>query len=144
MSNDDPLLSKMDALLKKHRGEAEAQPPAVSPAPPPGWLPVLTQVIERGALPESLPAAPPASQQVPVAGPAVAAAPTGSGEALADQLMRELAPRLSEIMETQVAAELRKSLDQTVARLLTQLDINMRAIVRDAVAEKLGPPRDPP
>ena len=46
-------------------------------------------------------------------------------------------------MEKQVAAELRKSLDQTVASLLTQLDANMRQIVREAVAERLGQPRDP-
>ena len=52
-------------------------------------------------------------------------------------------PRLSEVMEKQVAAELRKSLDQTVASLLTQLDANMRQIVREAVAERLGQPRDP-
>ncbi len=57
--------------------------------------------------------------------------------------MRELAPRLSEVMEKQVAAELRKSLDQPVASLLTQLDANMRQIVREAVAERLGQPRDP-
>lgn len=48
--NDSPLLTKMDALLKKHRGgEAVAPAPAVVSGPPPGaWLPVLTDVIERG------------------------------------------------------------------------------------------------
>lgn len=46
----DPLLSKMDALLKKHRGDGIAKPePLPRHAPPPGaWLPVLTDVIERG------------------------------------------------------------------------------------------------
>ena len=43
----------------------------------------------------------------------------------------------------QVAAELRKNIDQTVASLLSQLDVNVREIVRDAVAEKLRHPRDP-
>ncbi len=151
MSSDDPLLSKMDALLRKHRGEGEtyateAKPPAAPSAPPPGWLPVLTQVIERGTLPESPPSAPADLPAGTPAEPAVAAVPETpavSGEALADQLMRELAPRLSEVMEKQVAAELRKNLDQTVASLLSQLDVNMREIVRDAVAEKLKQPRDP-
>jgi BMFP domain-containing protein YqiC len=63
-------------------------------------------------------------------------------DTLAEQLMSELAPRLSEVMEKQVAAELRKNLDQTVASLLSQLDVNVREIVRDAVAEKLKQPRD--
>jgi BMFP domain-containing protein YqiC len=64
-------------------------------------------------------------------------------DTLAEQLMSELAPRLSEVMEKQVAAELRKNLDQTVAILLSQLDVNVREIVREAVAEKLRQPRDP-
>jgi hypothetical protein len=46
-------------------------------------------------------------------------------------------------MEKQVSAELRKSLDQTVATLLSQLDVSVREIVREAVAEKLKPPHDP-
>ena len=57
--SDSPLLSKMDALLKKHRGGSEDvrdTSPAPSPstehaAPPNAWLPVLTQVIERGTPP---------------------------------------------------------------------------------------------
>ena len=48
--NDSPLLNKMDALLKKHRGNGAAAPePLPRRAPPPGaWLPVLTDVIEYG------------------------------------------------------------------------------------------------
>jgi hypothetical protein len=46
-------------------------------------------------------------------------------------------------MERQVAAELRRNLDDTVATLLAQLDVNVREIVRDAVAEKLKPHLDP-
>jgi len=64
-------------------------------------------------------------------------------DTLAEQLMSELAPRLSEVMEKQVAAELRKNLDQTLATLLSQLDVNVREIVRDAIAEKLKQPHDP-
>jgi hypothetical protein len=166
--SDSPLLSKMDALLKKHRGgdngheassdrtaRAEHAVPPVHAAPPDAWLPVLTQVIERGTPPD-IPAAaaaiePEAVQPVSVAPPAPAAAtpvdpalpgPTVS-DTLAEQLMSELAPRLSEVMEKQVAAELRRNLDQTMASLLSQLDVNVREIVRDAVAEKLRHPRDP-
>ena len=159
--SDSPLMSKMDALLKKHRGgsadahDAPSAPPSPTPseaAPPPdAWLPVLTQVIERGtppvvplaaASPEAeppAPALPPVESEAP---PPVAAASTVS-DTLTEQLMSELAPRLSEVMEKQVAAELRKNLDQTVASLLDQLDVNVREIVRDAVSEKLKKPHDP-
>jgi len=47
------------------------------------------------------------------------------------------------VMEQQVSAELRKSLDQTVSNLLSQFDVSVREIVREAIAEKLKPPRDP-
>lgn len=143
--SDDPLLNKMDALLKKHRGSGESAhsgPPATAPAPgqPPAWLPVLTDVIERGTPPAATEAAPP-----PPA-PAVerdAPQDPAASDALAEQLMSELAPRLSEVMKKQVAAELRKNIDDTVANLLSQLDVNMREIVRDAVAEKLKQARKP-
>jgi hypothetical protein len=51
--NDSPLLNKMDALLKKHRGTGTAAPePLPERVPPPGaWLPVLTDVIEYGTPP---------------------------------------------------------------------------------------------
>jgi hypothetical protein len=165
--SDSPLLSKMDALLKKHRGGVDNPQEASIPQadtterspPPDAWLPVLTQVIERGtppatpmpAAPMPLPAAPsPAATSAtappPPAEPAALEATAPSpvlSDTLAEQLMSELAPRLSEVMEKQVAAELRKNLDQTVSSLLSQLDVNVREIVRDAVAEKLKQPRDP-
>ncbi|WP_324780422.1 hypothetical protein [Thiobacillus sedimenti] len=156
--SDSPLLSKMDALLKKHRGSADDEPAsprppapaaAAEPAAPPGaWLPVLTQVIARGTPPPT-PAATPApaprvaESAAPAPAPADEAPPAIVSDTLAEQLMSELAPRLSEVMEKQVAAELRKNIDQTVATLLSQLDVNVREIVRDAVAEKLKQPRDP-
>ncbi|MHB1401193.1 MAG: hypothetical protein ACYCWB_02210 [Thiobacillus sp.] len=156
--NDSPLLSKMDALLKKHRGGNETDvhassglataPEAPRHMPPAdAWLPVLTDVIERGT-PRvvSAPAAaapPPAAQSAEPEAPIVEAPSPIVSDTLAEQLMSELAPRLSEVMEKQVAAELRKNLDQTVATLLSQLDGNVREIVREAIAEKLRQPRDP-
>ncbi len=175
--SDSPMLSKMDALLKKHRGgnetdSAESSDLATAPesdpsperTPPAGaWLPVLTDVIERGsppappamtvAAPVTATAAPaetepPAAVDTPASPPCepeapAAAVPAVVTDTLAEQLMSELAPRLSEVMEKQVAAELRRNLDQTVATLLSQLDVNVREIVREAVAEKLKQPRDP-
>lgn len=168
--SDSPIFSKMDALLHKHRGgvdnpapvqsESAGAPaaPASSRSAPPAnaWLPVLTQVIERGtppvvAAPAAAPDAahlPETSSDTPAPEQPLNAAPQAAAAQLldanmAEQLMRELAPRLSAVMEQQVASELRKNLDQTVATLLSQLDVNVREIVRDAVAEKLKKPRDP-
>jgi hypothetical protein len=145
--SDSPLLNKMDALLKKHRGgdnspdasSARTGSPERTP-PPNAWLPVLTQVIERGT-PPAVPAMTAPAAVATSAEPEVHN--TAVNDSLTEQLMGELAPRLSEAMEKQVAAELRKNLDQTVASLLSQLDVNVREIVRDAVAEKLNTPRDP-
>ena len=115
---------------------------------PGAWLPVLTDVIERGTPPKGIAAAPvtatpPAGPGLPEASQATPAPMPAESDALAEQLLSELGPRLSEVMEKQVAAELRKNLDQTVANLLSQLDVNVREIVHDAVIEKLKQPRDP-
>jgi hypothetical protein len=161
--NERPMLSKMEALLKKHRGGDAADPglPASTVEPqsemvphahPPAdaWLPVLTHVIARGTPPEVAHAAAPdqrvstaAADPVPDAPPPPESQTSVVDTVLAEQLMSELAPRLSEVMEKQVAAELRKNLDQTVATLLSQLDVNVREIVREAVAEKLKQTHDP-
>ncbi|MDP1924716.1 MAG: hypothetical protein Q8K57_08050 [Thiobacillus sp.] len=155
--SDNPLLNKMDALLKKHRGGSEEagnanaplpasrNPSNMATSPPPNaWLPVLTDLIERGT-PPAIPQA--AAAPVPPSEPAILPAEAPPSDAINDtlteQLMSELAPRLSEVMEQQVSAELRKSLDQTVANLLSQFDVSVREIVREAITEKLKPPRDP-
>jgi hypothetical protein len=142
--SDDPLLSKMDALLRKHRGGPDAAADDTAPSAN-AWLPVLTDVIEAGQVPPvAEPEAPPPSVITAAAPPAaegVRREPEPPlpvvNDTLAEQLMSELAPRLSQIMEKQVAAQLRKSLDETVAALIAQLDVNVREIVREAVAERL-------
>lgn len=135
MSSDsqNPLLDKMDALIKKHRGPGET-PSEVAPE---GWLPVLTDVIQRGTVPAAPIPVRSASPAVASVADAPAASPQTVTDTLAEQLLSELGPKLSEVMEKQVATELRKNLDDTVAMLLSQLDVNVREIVRDAVAEKL-------
>ena len=133
----NPLLGKMDALIKKHRGPAEA---ARESTPPPGWLPVLTEVVVRGTPPilATVASTEPAPEPVIEEPSAVANTDT---EHLANQLLDELGPKLSAVMEQQVATELRKNLEETVATLLSQLDVSVRDIVRDAVAEKLKTPK---
>lgn len=150
--DDTPLLNKMDALLRKHRGPgvSAAKPLPASPsapvtlrrAPPVGtWLPVLTDVIEPGSqgIASLIPSMATKTPTPPSAlGPAEGAAMVDSQ--LAGQLLAELAPRLSEAMKKQVAEELRKSLDRTVAELLERLDVSVRGLAQDALAEKLGVP----
>ena len=156
--SDSPLLNKMDALLKKHRGGSNdeisngeaaspiaGEPGVMSASPPPdAWLPVLTDLIVRGTPPAATLAEAPTPQPIEsTAAPAATFASEAINDTLTEQLMSELAPRLSEVMEQQVSAELRKSLDQTVANLLSQFDVSVREIVREAINEKLKSPRDP-
>lgn len=161
----DPLLDKMDALLKKHRGGNASQPvretgsnepiPVEAAAPPPdAWLPVLTDVVVMGSVsvsqtieasgapdeaiaePVSTPAAeshPPEEVPVPDAAPSPAISDT-----LAEQLMVELEPRLTALLQDKLATQIRNSLDNTVSALLAQLDVNIREIVREAIDGKLG------
>ena len=131
-SPSNPLLDKMDALMKKHRGPGESKPEVA----PEGWLPVLTDVIQRGNPPVA-PVTVTPKPAAPIIDAPAAAPQQFVTDTLAEQLLSELGPKLSEVMEKQVASELRKNLDDTVANLLAQLDVNVREIVRDAVSEKL-------
>lgn len=144
----DPLLDKMDALLKKHQGAAEAPPPpamaappapAAPSAPPPlpedAWLPVLTDVVAVGE-PSAAPAPSPAAEAAEQAPPPPAA--TVDPDALIDQIMSELEPRLSALLIDRLAAEVRNSLDESMSALLAQMDVHIREIVREAVSEQLG------
>ena len=154
--SDNPLLNKMDALLKKHRGGPDQASTEAEAAPAPdAWLPVLTDVIERGTIPAQAATAPSAStapstptsaappppvkqdEPAPTTRVEPEPPPAAITDTMAEQLLSELTPKLSQIMEKQVASELRKNLDETVSALLSQLDVNVREIVRDAVAEKL-------
>lgn len=143
----DPLLDKMDALLKKHQGVVEAPPaskaealPAAEPnAPPPlpedAWLPVLTDVVAVGepsaATDEP---APPAAEPAPPQPPA----PTVDPAMLIEEIMSGLEPRLSSLLIDRLAAEVRNSLDESMSSLIAQMDVHIREIVREAVNEQLG------
>jgi hypothetical protein len=185
MSNG--LFGKVDALMRKHRGDSTMQPELPAPserrAPPvDAWLPVLTDVIMRGspppvaetlqadaetdldepsshdvelegtdAVPRSNSDAAPVGAQAPssesVAEPETMQAPATTLEDSAESSMNEhatenmvdeLAPKISGLMQEQVAEELRKSLDQSMATLMANLNANVEEMVRQALAEKLG------
>lgn len=144
--SSDPLLSKMDALLKKHRGENEATPPAREEAPPAepdtppplpedAWLPVLTDVVAMGEASPEVPEA-----QAPVEAPQPEATQTAAIDpnVLTEQIMRELEPRLSALLIDRLAVEVRNSLDDSLSTLLAQMDVHIREIVREAISEEIG------
>lgn len=138
----DPLLDKMDALLKKHQGTTEAAPTPLATAPnlpPPlpedAWLPVLTDVVAVGSPNAVEPAAAPPQEPT-----ALSISPAVDPEALVAQIMGELEPRLSSLLRDRLLAEIRNSLDDSLAALLAQMDVHIREIVREAVAEQLSKP----
>jgi hypothetical protein len=156
----------MDALLKKHRGGKEAEPPVLDAArndmsvaeedapPPDAWLPVLTDVVVMGKFTTATPdASSPGNVSVSDAPPTpvketkpgndqrevqqVLESPAIS-DTLAEQLMGELEPRLAALLQDKLATQIRNSLDDTVSALFAQLDVNIREIVRETVEDKLG------
>jgi hypothetical protein len=143
----DPLLDKMDALLKKHRGEpepppakeqsaADSEPSAPPPLPEDAWLPVLTDVVAMGE-PDVPPAPAGIAETADVIAPALPQASVNP-ELLVEQIMSELEPRLSSLLRDRLIAEVRNSLDDTLFPLLAQMDVHIREIVREAVNEQLG------
>ena len=133
----DPLLDKMDALLKKHRVvEAPAAkvvsqtaPSAPPPLPDDAWLPVLTDVVALGEV-NTTPAIAEPSAPPPPSPPLPSIDP--------EAILSELEPRLSALIQGAVAEEIRNSLDNALATLLVQLDVHVREIVRETINEKLG------
>lgn len=181
--SQDSLMGKFEALMRKHRGGAEAPAaphvPTERQAPSPDtWLPVLTDIVQRGSPTAAVEGQPPAatamSAQEPVATEQAVAPPmtepapetsvvveaspepaivsetvlpqepapeTGAenqNAELSANLLDELAPKITGLMQEQVAEELRKSLSQSMASLMANLNANVEEIVRQAVAEKLA------
>jgi hypothetical protein len=146
--SSDPLLDKMDALLKKHRGVAEPPAPAIeepppaetSDTPPPlpenAWLPVLTDVVAMGE-PDAAPALTPIAE-APQASPPAPLMPEVNPDVLVEQIMGELEPRINTLLRDRLVTEIRSSLDENLSALLAQVDVHIREIVREAVSEQLG------
>ncbi|MGO9444900.1 MAG: hypothetical protein ACLPXB_09000 [Thiobacillaceae bacterium] len=80
-------------------------------------------------------------------GPGAAPAPDGVVEGpaqanpeirTAEDLVHELAPKITGLMQEQVAEELRRSLNQSMTSLMASLNANVEEIVRQAVNERLA------
>jgi hypothetical protein len=70
----------------------------------------------------------------------VAEEPHAISDTMAEQLMGELEPKLSALLQNKISSQIHNSLDDTVSALLAQLDVNIREIVREAINERLGKP----
>lgn len=137
MSDDNPLFSKMDALLKKHRAEPDPIVDAPHPPPetaPPAWLPVLTQVIERGAVPPPVAAdpAPATSDTALPQAPSGEAATTRPDPHPADTiapLLQALVTQMHADLKQQLALDLQQRLDQAIASFSIELETRLREIL---------------
>ncbi len=132
MSDDAPLLSKMDALLKKHRGENEpvAATTAPSSSAPPAWLPVLTQVIERGAVPGlANPATMDTAASVDAPLPPPDPPPAAVEPLDVQSLLQTLLPRLGDDLKQQITHDVHAQIDQALATFSTQLEARLREIL---------------
>lgn len=159
----DQLLDKMQALIGKHRDapstpETEAKTDAdaaismddLRAADP---FPVLTDIVRRGdALANTAPAptspeAPDSTAEHPPVAPAGALAPaalTSSEQAeqlataVATHVLGMLDGHLEHTVNTVIAQRLRRVVDETLSTLLTELALDMEAIVREAVSAELA------
>lgn len=140
MSKD--VLDKLDALLNRHK-----EPPG--DAATTAWMPVLTEVVKRGAPPLDVAAPAPAAAGASEPAPTVVAEvvpeisapappPPPDPEEMAEQILALLEPRLNQLLTREISATVRKSLDQTISELLAQLDAHVRNAVQESVRERLA------
>ncbi|MGA7950211.1 MAG: hypothetical protein WCA45_08660 [Thiobacillaceae bacterium] len=147
----DGLMGKFEALMRKHRGGAEAADAqlfqAEQQAPSPDvWLPVLTDVVQRGSPPDAV-----EEQPRPVAAPAahealepdIGGAPPIAGSA--DEISATVEPStepnpVSEPVVAQEAAPESASEAQdaqVAARLVDELAPKITDLMQEQVAEEL-------
>jgi hypothetical protein len=129
----NPLVQRVDALLKRHQEQVHAQhaPPAApapaSPAPPPPAeddFPVLTEVVD----PEL------ALQPAAVSAPAAPADPAQIAALLETAVLDKLLPELERTLDQRLARNISELLEQVLHGLRAELSVSVRRMVRDAVS----------
>jgi hypothetical protein len=141
MAHDD-ILSKAEALLRRHRPTryAERAAPAVD-------FPVLTEIVQESQPPPppppSEPPEPEREPEPPVA--AVAPAPPLSEEELAQleqdlrlQLLDLMGPEFERLIEAKVHERLGVKIDEVMTLTRTVLEAEIRSVVREALAEVIA------
>jgi hypothetical protein len=125
-SDQNPLVERVDALLRRHQQGQQA------PRPDDG-VPVLTEIVD----PHARPAAPAVDMKLV--------------EAFADELetavLLRLAPELDRLFEERLVSKLGDMLEQVLNDMRTELSAGVHQMVREAiaasVAQALGAPLAP-
>jgi AcrR family transcriptional regulator len=125
----DPLLERVDALLRSHR----------DPVPAAAEVPVLTDVVDLGA-------------RTPVAPPAERDAVESLARELERSVMEQLRAELDRVIDERLSEDvLRQTIEQSLGYLRIELGETMRETVRQAVAAAVAralaarfPPAPPP
>jgi hypothetical protein len=121
---DPDVLGKADALLQRHRAARAARSPD-----PPADFPVLTEVVQGAS-------APPA--------PAAASPPLSEAELerierdLRLELLGLLGPEFERLVESKVHERLGAKVDEVLTLTRKVLEAEVRAAVRDAVAQVIA------
>jgi hypothetical protein len=119
---DPDVLGKADALLQRHRAARTATAPE-----PPVDFPVLTDVVQ-GAAPAAPAAAPPLSE----------AELERIERDLRLELLGLLGPEFERLVESKVHERLGARVDDVLALTRKVLEAEVRAAVRDAVAQVIA------
>ncbi len=126
---DDDILSKAEALLARHRGSR----PAPRPEPAVDY-PVLTEIVEEPPLILNLS---PAPEPAPPA--ALSDAELARIEQdLRLQLLALLGPEFERLIEAKVHQRLGAKIEEVMSLTRTVLEAEVRAVVREALAEVLS------
>lgn len=137
--DDAEVFDRVDSLMSRHRpaGAAPATP-VVPVAPPPGDIPVLTDVVSLG---------PPTARRTPEPAAPHAATTTdvrampADIDALEQEVYRRLVDRFDRevagIIERRVMPELAGSLDFALSQIAAELKGSLRQLVRETIEETL-------
>lgn len=137
--DDAEVFDRADSLMSRHRPAGVAPATPVAPVvPPPGDLPVLTDVVSLGP-PTARRTPEPAAPQT-AATTAVRATPADV-DALEQEVYRRLVDRFDRevggIIERRVMPELAGSLDFALSQIAAELKSSLRQLVRETIEETL-------
>jgi hypothetical protein len=119
MEERNPLVERVDALLRRHRQQQERASPAPAPPPPEDDIPVLTEVVD--------------------------ASPSGSpvearrnDNALAREIERAVLEKVLTDLDRSIESRLNRATGEVVEQVLdslrAELSLGLRQVVREAVA----------
>jgi hypothetical protein len=139
----NPLVQRVDALLRRHQEQTAAQraavaegPPDPVPAAPPAALveddfPVLTEIVDPALAAHSLPVLAPAAAPAPQP---EAADPEQVAALLEATVLDKLLPEIERTLDQRLARNISDLLEQVLHGLRAELSVSVRQMVREAVS----------